>query len=192
MFPSLTLELPSWVSAQIEAATANGPLRDIEERMLLVIELSARNIREGSGGPFGAAIFDAETHELIAPGVNLVSTSHASIAHAEILAMSIAQQRLADFDLSQQGKRRMELVTSSEPCAMCFGAIPWAGLSQIVCGARAEDVCAIGFDEGDKPLNWVDSLSRRGIAVQRDLCRERAVSVLQEYSKSSGLIYNGN
>lgn len=192
MFPSLTLELPSWISEQVETATANGPLHDIEERMHLVIELSAQNIRQGSGGPFGAAIFDAETHELIAPGVNLVSASHASIAHAEILAMSIAQQRLANFDLSQQGKRRVELVTSSEPCAMCFGAIPWAGLSQIVCGARAEDVCAIGFDEGDKPVSWVDSLSRRGIAVQRDLCRERAVSVLQEYSKSSGLIYNGN
>ncbi len=192
MFPSLTLELPSWVSTQVETATVNGPLRDIEERMLLAIELSAQNIREGSGGPFGAAIFDADTHELIAPGVNLVTSSHASIAHAEILAMSIAQQLLADFDLSQQGKRRVELVTSSEPCAMCFGAIPWAGLSQIVCGARAEDVCAIGFDEGDKPHNWVDRLTQRGITVQRDLCRERAVAVLQEYSKTSGLIYNGN
>ncbi len=189
MFPSLTLELPSWVSTQIEAATANGPLRNIEERMLLAIELSAQNIHEGSGGPFGAAIFDADTHELIAPGVNLVTSSHASIAHAEILAMSLAQQRLADFDLSQQGKRRVELVTSGEPCAMCFGAIPWAGLSQLVCAARAEDVCAIGFDEGDKPLDWVDSLNRRGISVQRDLCRDRAVAVLQEYSKTSGLIY---
>lgn len=192
MFPSLTLELPSWVSTRIEAATARGPLHCIEDRMALAIELSAQNIREGSGGPFGAAIFDADTHELIAPGINLVTSAQASIAHAEILAMSIAQQQLGNFDLSDGGRRKMELVTSSEPCAMCLGAIPWAGLSQVVCGARAEDVCAIGFDEGDKPVNWVDSLSQRGITVQRDLCRKSAVSVLQEYSKSSGLIYNGS
>ena len=191
MFPSLTLELPSWVSTQVKAATANGPLQRIEERMALAIDLSAQNIREGTGGPFGAAVFDADTCELIAPGVNLVTSAHASIAHAEIMAMSIAQQQLADFDLSQQGSRRMELVTSSEPCAMCFGAIPWAGLSQITCGARAEDVCAIGFDEGDKPSDWVDSLSRRGISVQRDQSRERAVAVLQEYLTINGPIYNG-
>jgi tRNA(Arg) A34 adenosine deaminase TadA len=192
MFPSLTLELPSWVSTRVEAATAQGPLHGIEDRMALAIDLSAQNIREGSGGPFGAAIFDADTHELIAPGINLVTSAQASIAHAEILAMSIAQQQLGNFDLSDGGRRKMELVTSSEPCAMCFGAIPWAGLSQVVCGARAEDVCAIGFDEGDKPVNWVDSLSHRGIAVQRDLCRESAISALQEYLKVSGLIYNGS
>ena len=191
MFSSLTLALPSWVSTRVAAATANGPLQSIEERMALAIDLSAQNIREGTGGPFAAAVFDADTFELIAPGVNLVTSSHASIAHAEILAISIAQQQLSDFDLSQQGRRRMELVTSSEPCAMCFGALPWAGLSKMVCGARAEDVCAIGFDEGDKLPDWVDSLSRRGIAVQRDLYRERAVDVLQEYLRISGHIYNG-
>jgi hypothetical protein len=60
----------------------------------------------------------------------------------------------------------------------------------VVCGARDEDARAIGFDEGAKPHNWVNSLEDRGISIRRDVLREQAKAVLLEYSTRGGLIYN--
>ncbi|MEY4352928.1 MAG: hypothetical protein RLZZ609_1169 [Cyanobacteriota bacterium] len=63
-------------------------------------------------------------------------------------------------------------------------------------GAHAEMVAiaiarAIGFDEGVKANDWVAQLRSRGIAVQQNVCREQAVSVLNAYKDQGGLIYNG-
>jgi tRNA(Arg) A34 adenosine deaminase TadA len=65
---------------------------------------------------------------------------------------------------------------------MCFGAIPWSGVRQLVCGARASDAEAIGFDEGPKPARWVAALEARGIKVVRDIQRAEARAVLREYA----------
>jgi len=81
-----------------------------------------------------------------------------------------------------------ELVTSTEPCVMCLGAVCWSGVRQIVCGARDEDAREIGFDEGPKPQNWVRSLESRGIIVIQDVLREQAKAVLTEYRKRGGVI----
>jgi tRNA(Arg) A34 adenosine deaminase TadA len=84
----------------------------------------------------------------------------------------------------------MQLITSCEPCAMCFGAVPWSGVTSIVCGARKEDAEAAGFDEGDKPDLWVASLQQRGIEVRQDVLRDEAAQVLRAYAAQAGLIYN--
>ncbi len=94
------------------------------------------------------------------------------------------------YDLSDSRKLRYELVTAAEPCAMCFGAIPWSGVSSVVCGAREEDVRQIGFDEGPKPADWVAALEARGIKVLQDILRNEAADVLVEYARSGGTIYN--
>ena len=73
---------------------------------------------------------------------------------------------------------------------MCFGAIPWSGVSSLVWGARKEDAEAAGFDEGDKPANWVDTLRARGIRAQADVLRGDAAAVLAEYVSSNGPIYH--
>ena len=135
----------------------------LEERMRLVIELSSLNIQHNTGGPFGAAVFDMETHQLIAAGVNMVAHSNCSIAHAEIVALTLAQKVVANFDLGAPGHPPYELVSSTEPCAMCFGAIPWSGIRQLVCGAKGEDASRIGFDEGPKHPDWIRELENRGI-----------------------------
>ena len=59
--------------------------------MDLAVRLAARNIEEG-GGPFGAAVFEIETGRLVAPGVNQVVPLGSSLAHAEAMAIMIAQQ----------------------------------------------------------------------------------------------------
>lgn len=158
--------------------------------MALAIEFSRLNVEYGTGGPFGAAVFDTDSGRLIAAGVNRVVPLNASIAHAEMLAICGAQQMLGSFDLRAEGLPRCELVTSCEPCAMCFGAIPWSGVCRVVCGATAADAERIGFDEGPRHPDWVAELERRGIEVLTRVCHDDAARVLAGYQAGQGLIYN--
>jgi len=187
-FPRVTLGLPDWVEEFVSDLDRTYPTE--EDRMRFVIELSRLNVVRGTGGPFGAGIFDLSTNRLLAPGVNLVTTSNLSIVHAEIVAIMVAQQVLGHFDLGGPGHPDCELVASTEPCVQCFGATTWSGVRRLVCGARDEDARAIGFDEGPKLPDWVGALEERGISVVRDTCRDEAAAVLRDYAESGGLIYN--
>lgn len=185
---NIQLQLPEWLAAVV--AGHRQPLNTVESRMQLAIELARLNIEYGTGGPFGAAVFNMETHELLSAGVNLVIPSSCSMAHAEMIAIGTAQQQLGNFDLGAAGLPGFELVSSCEPCAMCFGALPWSGIRRLVCGARDEDARAIGFDEGPKHPDWRNELEQRGIGVTTDICRIEAKAVLDAYAASAGVIYN--
>jgi tRNA(Arg) A34 adenosine deaminase TadA len=184
----LGIELPRWLAATL--AARQPPRRSAEERMRFVVDLAARNVALRTGGPFAAAVFDHPSGRLLAAAVNRVEHACASLAHAEMLALALAQQAEASYDLGRDGAIR-ELCTSVEPCAMCLGAIPWSGVRRLVCGARGADAESIGFDEGDKPRGWAAGLRGRGIAVTRDVCRSSAIAVLQSYSARGGARYNG-
>ncbi len=186
-FPKVTLELPAWVE-ELDLRDREYPT--LEDRMGLVVELARQNVERGTGGPFGAAIFEGVTGRLLAPGMNLVVPSGCSVAHAEMVAIMVAQQAVGDFDLGAEGRPDYDLFASTEPCAMCFGATPWSGVRRLVCGARDEDARAVGFDEGAKLPDWAAALEERGIAVVRDVCREEAAAVLRDYAESGGQIYN--
>jgi tRNA(Arg) A34 adenosine deaminase TadA len=185
--PELRIRLPEWIMSYLDAEKIILP--KMEDRMRLVIELSELNIKEKTGGPFGAGVFDNKG-KLIAAGVNLVESRRCSILHAEIVALSLAQKVLNRFDLGMGGKLKYELVITTEPCAMCYGAIPWSGISRLVCGARDKDARNIGFDEGPKLKNWIHELEVRGIKVHCDVLREEAASVLHHYAAIGGTIYN--
>ncbi|MCA1796157.1 MAG: nucleoside deaminase [Geobacteraceae bacterium] len=185
--------LPAWVQ-QLTADTGRRKFLGDEEKMEWVLELGRYNIEDG-GGPFAAAVFSLDHGTLVAAGVNRVMASNCSVLHAEICAIMLAQQQLGSYTLApepgEESPKGYELVTSTEPCAMCLGAIPWAGIKRLVCGARDADARAIGFDEGDKPERWTEKLEQRSIAVQCDVCRIEATALLKEYLNSNGKIYNG-
>jgi tRNA(Arg) A34 adenosine deaminase TadA len=185
--PVISLHLPTWV----ERFLADSPrvFPETEEKMRFVLELSRRNVWHGTGGPFGAAIFDSDGR-LIAPGINLVVISNCSLLHAEMVAIAGAQQKLGRYDIGDGGRLHYDLFATTEPCAMCFGAIPWSGVRRLVCGARDEDARAIGFDEGPKLADWAPALNDRGITVLRDVLRDDAVAVLRDYIATGGIIYN--
>jgi tRNA(Arg) A34 adenosine deaminase TadA len=109
------------------------------------VALSAENVARGTGGPFGAVVADAVTGRLLGAGVNVVTVAGVSLAHAEMMALSLAQVALGDWNLGAGNAVR--LATSCEPCAMCYGAVPWSGIRHIAWGARREDAEAAGFDE---------------------------------------------
>jgi len=184
-FPSLTVALPEWIG---EVCEPGAIFKSVDERMGVAVALARTNVARKTGGPFGAAVFDIETGAIIAPGVNLVVSTHAALSHAEMLAIALAGHVLQSFDL---GIRATELVSSTEPCAMCLGAIPWSGVRRLVCGARDEDARRIGFDEGDKAADWIPLLESRGIEVVRDVARLESALVLEDYARSGGYIYNG-
>lgn len=177
--------LPDWLPPLLSPLVICA---DEQARMQFVIALAERNVREATGGPFAAAVFDTGTGALVAAGVNRVIPCQCSHAHAEMVALAAAQRALGHFDL---GQRPLELVTSCEPCAMCFGAIPWSGVHKVVSGARDADARAIGFDEGIKPTDWAEALRGRGIAVHTDVCRDEAIKVFALYQQLNGEIYNG-
>ena len=182
------ISLPGWLE---ELAPHGLVLPTLEERMRLVIELAKRNVAEETGGPFGAAIFETESGKLIAPGVNLVVPSHIPTAHAEVMAISLAGPIVGSFTLAAEGMPAAELVTSSEPCSMCFGAVPWSGVRKLVYGATAADAEAIGFDEGPKPDNWIEALEERGIEVVAEFLVEEAGAALRAYEEGGYEVYNG-
>ncbi len=186
----INLALPSWVDGFVGhwLNQRGATLDTVEHRMQLAIALSAENIRRETGGPFGAVVVQEESGRLAGVGINLVTSLQASIAHAEIIALSLAQVAVESWNLGSAG--RMQLVTSCEPCAMCFGAVPWSGVSSVVCGARKQDAEAAGFDEGDKPQNWPVTLEQRGIQVRLDVMRDEAARVLRDYAAGAGTIYH--
>ncbi len=184
---SLRLDLPSWVNLFCEQLPES--LESPEDRMAVAISLSRQNVVHDSGGPFGALVVERDTGKIIALGVNRVEPANCSSAHAEIMALSLAQQALASWNLSRAGRGEMQLVTSCEPCAMCMGAIPWSGVRSVLCGAGKADAEAAGFDEGDRPDDWVEHLAARGITVVRSLLRTQAAKVLDQYVRSGKPIY---
>ncbi len=181
------VRLPGWVEPFLRQSPQIFPT--IEKRMRFVIQLSRLNVENRLGGPFGAAVFDAGGR-LIAPGVNMVTAADCSILHAEMIALALAQKRLGRYDISDDGRFSFDLFASTEPCAMCFGAIPWSGVRRLVCGARDSDARAIGFDEGPKLTDWPAALAERGITVVRDVLREEAAAVHQAYAAAGGPVYN--
>ena len=181
------LELPVWLRRESEMA-AGRTYPDAAARMALVIGLARRNVEEATGGPFGAAVFTREDGGLISCGVNLALAARCSTAHAEIVAITLAQQAVGNWNLHARGPRFL-LASSVEPCAMCLGALAWSGVAAVECGARDEDARKIGFDEGDKPADWQAKLKKRGIAVSADHLRSEAREVLEQYARRGGTLY---
>lgn len=180
------VNLPGWLASFVEEWP--DPLESVEQRMQLAVELSAENVRHHSGGPFGAIVVEEQSNRLLGVGVNLVTTLELSIAHAEMVALSLAQSAIGSWNLGFE--EDIQLITSCEPCAMCFGAVPWSGVTSLVWGAQKEDAEKAGFDEGDKPENWVQTLENRGIRTQGNVLRAEAAAVLARYARREGAIYH--
>lgn len=174
----LDLNLPEWLT-EIPQITL-----DDQGAMELALQLAERNIQEG-GGPFAAVILD-EQGMLLSAGVNRVLPAACSLMHAEMVAILLAQIREHNHDLSSYGA---QLYSTCAPCAMCLGALPWAGIQRLVWSADTQDAEQTGFDEGDKPAHWESGLRRRGIQAQSGLLARQGQELLQRYRSQNGPIY---
>lgn len=182
----LDITLPAWVD---EVVQWRRRYRTDEDRMRLAIALARENVERELGGPFGAAVFEAETGGVVGVGVNSVERLGNSVLHAETMALMYAQHRLGSFSLAVPAGPGYELVSSCEPCAMCLGAVHGSGIRRLVTGATRADATALSFDEGPVfPESWA-YLERRGLEVARVVLRDEAAAVLVRYRERGGLIY---
>jgi tRNA(Arg) A34 adenosine deaminase TadA len=186
MIPAqLHLTLPLWLRDQLDESRL---YTDDDAKIALAIELARGNVENRGGGPFGAAIFSGEGR-LVSVGVNRVVPLNCSIAHAEIMACMLAQQRMQRYRLNEDGGTFI-LAASAQPCCQCYGATIWAGIDELLIAARAEDVVELSdFDEGPLPADWIGELQQRGIAVRRDIRRDEARQVFVRYRELGGEAY---
>ena len=126
----LTLSLPDWINSFLNEYPKIIP--EDEKQMRFVLALTERNIREETGGPFGSAVFERDSGKLVSVGVNVVVRQNCSAAHAEMMALMLAQKELGHFDLGADGFPGHRLVTSGKMCAMCLGNVCWSGVSEAV------------------------------------------------------------
>jgi len=186
---AITLALPDWAVA----ATAELPafLPALEDRMAAVIEFSRQNFRRGTGGPFAAGVFERDSGRLVVIGVNRVVAHTCSSAHAEVMALSLAQRRLGAYDLGGRGLPAHQLVVNWRPCAMCFGAVLWSGVRSLVIAGEGPELEQItGFDEGPVHPDWRNELAKRGISLVQDVLRDEALAAYREFAASRAPVYN--
>lgn len=186
--PVVHIEYPEWVA---ETVQWDKPYQSDVDKMRLAIAVSRENVTHGTGGPFGAAIFEQGSGRLVAVGMNSVVRLNNCTLHGEMVAFMMAQQRVGSFTLSSPTLPAHELFTSCEPCAMCLGATLWSGVRRVVYGAGREDASKLNFEEGPVFPESYKYLEDRGITIQRNFLRDEARAVLELYRAKSGKIYNG-
>ena len=149
------------------------------------MEIAKNNSLNGSinneGGPFGAVIVD-KNGNIISEGNNKVICSSDPTAHAEIVAIRNACQKLRTYDLSDY-----ILYTSCEPCPMCLPAIIWANIKQVYFGCSKEDAANIGFRDNDI-YSYLKG-NKKDLINLSQIDRDECIKVFEEYQKNNGIIY---
>ena len=144
--------------------------------MRVALEQARKAVASGDV-PVGAAIFNA-SGELIATGHNERELHKDPTAHAEIVAIRRASERLGDWHLTDY-----TLVVTLEPCAMCAGAIAQSRLQTVVFGAWDEKAGAVGsmWDLLRDPRSTFRTEVRAGVLEQE--CAELIKGFIQEVRK---------
>ena len=141
------------------------------------IRLSIENVQSGNGGPFGTII--VKNGNIIASGVNKVTQSSDPTAHAEIVAIRSACEKLGTFQLVG-----CEIYCSCEPCPMCLGAIYWARPDRIYFANTRKDAADINFDD-NFIYNELDvSISQRKLPTTQ-LLRDEAQMAFTQWREST-------
>jgi tRNA(Arg) A34 adenosine deaminase TadA len=185
--PELRIACPAWIGDVVDPSIICA---DDDTRMGVALACARENVLRRTGGPFGAAIFEAESGRLVAVGVNLVVPLTNSSLHAEIVAFMMAQAILGTWTLQRPDQPAHELFTSCEPCAMCLGAAQWSGVRRVVWSASRDDAGDIDFDEGPVFDASYEYLRTRGIDFTGDVRRDEGRDILELYRRIGGVIYN--
>jgi tRNA(Arg) A34 adenosine deaminase TadA len=192
---SVEISIPSWLHDYYESL-ADAEFSSDEVMVAVAVHISAQNVAQNTGGPFGCAIFERCSQtgksKLLSVGSNRVMALNNSTLHGEMVAIQFAQLKLQTYSLrlvgQPQGKEYV-LCTSCEPCAMCLGGTLWSGVDELICAATKEDAEAIGFNEGPVFEASYEHLVAAGVKVKRQVLREAGAYVLKKYAET-GVIYN--
>tara|TARA_Y100000816_G_scaffold286290_1_gene267193 strand:+ start:1050 stop:1520 length:471 start_codon:yes stop_codon:yes gene_type:complete len=123
------------------------------------------------GGPFGSVV--VKDNKIISEGSNKVTSLNDPTAHAEIVAIRNACQKLKTFNLSG-----CEIYTTCEPCPMCLSAIYWARIDKIYYANTREDAKNIDFDDSFIYLEVAKKIDKRKIKMKQ-MNREDALEAFE-------------
>jgi tRNA(Arg) A34 adenosine deaminase TadA len=108
--------------------------------MQRALAIALERMHANDGGPFGAVIVRGD--EIIAEGWNRVTSTNDPSAHAEVVAIRRACEKLKTFNLPD-----CDIYASCEPCPMCLGTIYWTRLRHIYYANTRHEAAGIGFDD---------------------------------------------
>jgi tRNA(adenine34) deaminase len=151
-------------------------LNDIE---MMRVALTAANGALDSGDvPVGAAVFNA-SGDLIAVGHNERELHNDPTAHAEVVALRRASEKLETWRLDN-----LTLAVTLEPCAMCAGAIAQSRIQTVIFGAWDEKAGAVGsvWDLLRDPRSVFRTEVRAGVLA--DECSALIKNFIQEVRKT--------
>lgn len=141
------------------------------------IELARESVRAG-GGPFGAVI--ARGGRIVAEGRNRVTEWNDPTAHAEVVAIRAACERLANFQLQD-----CTVYASCEPCPMCLGAVYWARPARLVFACTRDDATAAGFDDGFLYRELAMPIPSRTLPTAM-LLRDEGLAAFRDWQSAAG------
>lgn len=146
------------------------------------IRLSIEKLDANEGGPFGAVI--VRDGEIIGRGWNRVTAANDPTAHAEIVAIRDACERLNTFSLAG-----CELYSSCEPCPMCLATIYWSRLDALTFAAGRDDAADAGFDDALLYRELVKPIEERSIPTTQTLRDEACVAFQKWKTKTDRIAY---
>ena len=161
-------------------------LRPYDEALLRRAFDVASRSRAAGDHPFGSVLADGEGRALMEQGNGYSAAGNDRTAHAEsLLASRAARAYGLDF------LARCTLYTSAEPCAMCAGAIYWAGIGRVVYGqtekALKEQTGA--HEENptlDLPCAVVFAAGQRATEIVGPLLEDEAAQLQADFWKARG------
>lgn len=150
--------------------------------MNIAAKISREKMLAGEGGPFGALIVHNDT--IIGEGWNQVTSQCDPTAHAEIVAIRNACEKLRSFSLENT-----VIYTSCEPCPMCLSAIWWARIPAVYYANTRQDAARVGFDDAEIYREVSRDLANRHIPMNQ--CKnELAMLALEDWAnKKDKILY---
>lgn len=153
----------------------------MEDKMMMAIEEARRTMNEDKGGPFGAVITDLDGN-VISVASNLVLESHDPTAHAEVMAIRKASEKLGTHDLSG-----CILYATGYPCPMCLSAIIWANIRKVYYGTNLREAEEIGFRD-DFIYEYLNGKNKDILDIE-GLCHDECKELFNEYKDKNKEIY---
>lgn len=165
------------VFCELAQGCLNSCVNKDERHLLAAIDL-ARRARDKGNHPFGALLVDP-TGEVLLEAENSVVTTRDCTGHAETNLMRMASDRFDAEFLAQ-----CTLYASTEPCAMCSGAIYWGGVRRVVFGLSQETLGRITNSDPELPIPCREILARgkQKVEVAGPFLEDQARAVVENFS----------
>jgi len=150
--------------------------------MFKALASAYKGIKKREGGPFGACI--VKKNKIIAVAHNTVLKNQDATCHAEINAIRLASKKLKTWNL-----KGYKIYSTTEPCPMCFSAIHWAQIDEIIYGTNIIDVKKLGFNELSISNNHIKKIGHSSVKIKKGVMRQECLELLEAWKKIGGCLY---